>query len=67
MRVIREVVLGAAIAAVVTLALALVTFDPATVDDWEMWAMGIGASVVRSVASTVLATLGRRFPGVTGA
>jgi len=43
-----------AIAIAVVVFTALVTFDPTQIGDWQAWAVGIGASVVRVVAATVL-------------
>lgn len=33
------------------------TFDPETVTNWKVWAMGIGAASVRAAAGAVLAML----------
>ena len=47
--------------AVVTVVLqALVEFDPARIDDWRSWAIGIGAAAVRAGAGAALAWLGKR-------
>jgi hypothetical protein len=51
---------GVLITVTVVLAEALVNFDPASITDWRSWAVGLGAGVVRQVASYVLARVAER-------
>lgn len=45
----------AALVAVVTVILqALITFDPAEIADWRLWAIGIGAGAVRAAAAALI-------------
>ena len=45
----------AALTAVVTVVLqALITFDPAEITDWRLWAIGIGAGAVRAAAAALI-------------
>ena len=49
------------VVAVATVVLqALVEFDPAKIDDWRAWAIGLGAAAVRAAAGAALAWLGKR-------
>lgn len=45
----------AGLTAVVTVVLqALITFDPAEIADWRLWAIGIGAGAVRAAAAALI-------------
>lgn len=44
-----------AVAAITVGVQALVEFDPSTITDWESWAIGIGAAMVRAAAGAFLA------------
>jgi len=46
----RAWIVGAAIAAATVVFQTLADFDPTTIVDWQAWAIGIGAAVVRQVA-----------------
>lgn len=37
----------------------LVDFDPAVVQDWKVWTVGLGAGAVRAAAVAVLALIGQ--------
>ena len=41
--------------AILALAQVLLTFDPATITDWQTWALSLAGAVVRAVAGAVLA------------
>jgi len=53
----HALVWGAITAVSVTVLQALVTFDPEAITDWRAWAVGIGASAVRSGAQALLQVL----------
>lgn len=40
--------------AATVLLLALVSFDPTTIDDWQTWAVALGAGMLRSAAGAAL-------------
>ena len=44
-----------AVAAITVGVQALVEFDPETITNWESWAIGIGAAMVRAAAGAFLA------------
>lgn len=62
----HALVWGLVSAVAVTVLEALVKFDPYTITDWKVWAVGIGAAAVRSGAQAVLtAILERRYDVTT--
>ena len=50
----HAIVWGAVTSVAVTTLQALITFDPEAITDWRAWAVGIGASAVRSGSQAVL-------------
>ena len=56
---LQEVGWTIAIAVVVTLAWAAMTFDPAAVTDWTVWFAGVGGNIVRAVGTAIISSLRR--------
>lgn len=56
---IEEMAWVIAVAAGTVLVEVLVTFDAAKVDDWKVWAIGVGSGMVRAAAGAALAFLSR--------
>lgn len=52
-----EVIWAVAIAVLTPLMAALATFDPETITDYRVWALGVGAAMVRALGGAVLARL----------
>jgi len=50
----HALVWGIVTSVVVTLATALLTFDPMQITDWRVWAAGLSGAAVRSAAQAIL-------------
>ena len=53
-----EILWAVAIAGLTPLLVALSTLDPETITDYRIWAVGIGAAMVRAVAAAIIAAIG---------
>ena len=52
-----EVAWAVAVAVLTPLLVALSTFDPEQITDWRVWAIGVGAAMVRALGGALLAVL----------
>lgn len=53
-----EVVWAIAIAVLTPLLVTMATFDPETITDWRVWAVGVVAAMVRALGGAILAAIG---------
>ena len=58
-RALQELFWFAGVAVVTVLLQTFLTFEPNEIQDWRLWAVGLGAAAVRAFAGAAIAWLGK--------